>query len=145
MLGTVEFHYGTRDKIGYACRLLRKAYRSGASVAVTGALSDLKALDRQLWVFDDVEFLPHVLAASEQAMPDRLLETAIWLTQDPRQAPGERSILINIGQSLPEGMDRYPRVFDIVSSEEQDRRLGRQRWKAYAGQGWQVNPHEIQE
>jgi len=57
-MNTVEFHHGMTDKLAYACRLLRKAYRSGAGVLVTGDASTLKALDRQLWVFDDQEFLP---------------------------------------------------------------------------------------
>ncbi|HET6787048.1 MAG TPA: DNA polymerase III subunit chi, partial [Aquabacterium sp.] len=35
----VEFHHGMGDKLAYACRLLRKAYRSGSRVVVTGDLS----------------------------------------------------------------------------------------------------------
>ncbi|MFX8653001.1 hypothetical protein ABTM19_19960 [Acinetobacter baumannii] len=36
-------------------------------------------------------------------------------------------------------------MFDIVSSEPDDRQSGRQRWKAYAAMGWQVQPHEVKE
>ena len=43
------YPYGIPDKIGYACRLLRKAYRSGASVVVTADDATLKTLDKQLW------------------------------------------------------------------------------------------------
>lgn len=145
MTGTVEFHYGTHDKLAYACRLLRKAYRAGARLVVTGDEADLKALDRQLWVFDEQEFLPHVLALREQAVPARQHDTPIWLALDPESVPGEWGILVNLGQTPPTGMARFPRVFDIVSSETEDRQLGRQRWKHYAAEGWQVNPHEIKE
>jgi len=144
-MGKVEFHHGVADKLGYACRLLRKAYRSGAKVVVTGDVASLKALDRQLWTFDEQAFVPHVLAASSEALPAREHDTPIWLTDQPDAAPGERGILVNIGQTLPEGMARFPRVFDVVSSEEQDRQLGRQRWKQYVATGWDVQPHEVKE
>lgn len=144
-MNKVEFHHGMGDKLGYACRLLRKAYRAGARVVVTGDAASLRTLDKQLWTFDDQEFLPHVLAMPPQPVPERFADTPIWLTTDPASAPGERSILINIGTDMPPGMDRFPRMFDIVSHAPEDRQLGRQRWKAYANMGWQVQPHEVKE
>lgn len=140
----VEFHHGIGNKLAYACRLLRKAHRAGAQVAVTGDLATLQALDRELWTFDDQEFLPHVLAAGKP-LPERLHATPIWLSPDPASAPGERSILINVGREMPAGMDRFQRLFDLVSSEPDDRQEGRQRWKAYAAQGWDVQPHEVKD
>lgn len=144
-MGKVEFHHGVGDKLSYACRLLRKAYKAGAQVVVTGDAATLRTLDKQLWVFDDQEFVPHVMAAPNQPVPPRQHETPIWLSVDPATAPGERSILINVGQEMPAGMERFPRLFDIVSSAPDDRQLGRQRWKAYAAMGWQVQPHEVKE
>lgn len=140
----VEFHHGIGNKLAYACRLLRKAHRAGAKVAVTGDLASLQALDRELWTFDDQEFLPHVLAAGKP-LPERLHTTPIWLSPDPSSAPGERSILVNIGREMPAGMERFERLFDLVSSEPDDRQEGRQRWKAYAAQGWDVQPHEVRD
>ncbi len=140
----VEFHHGIGNKLAYACRLLRKAHRAGAQVAVTGDLASLQALDRELWTFDDQEFLPHVLA-SGKPLPERLHATPIWLSPDAASAPGERSILVNVGREMPAGMDRFERLFDLVSSEPDDRQQGRQRWKAYAAQGWDVQPHEVQD
>jgi len=144
-MSIVEFHHGVSDKLAYAYRLLRKAYRAGAQVVVTGDVTALKALDRQLWVFDDREFVPHVLAQSEGAVPVRQHGTPIWLTADPASAPGERSVLVNIGQVMPPGVERFARLFDIVSNEMADRQQGRLRWKSYAAKGWQVNPHEVKE
>lgn len=140
----VEFHHGIGNKLAYACRLLRKAHRAGAKVAVTGDLATLQALDRELWTFDDQEFLPHVLAAGTP-LPERLNATPIWLSPDVLSAPGERSILVNVGRDVPAGMDRFERVFDLVSSEPDDRQEGRQRWKAYAAKGWDVQPHEVKD
>ena len=57
----VTFHFNVPDRPGYACRLLRKATRSGALVVVTAGAAELAGLDRLLWTFDPIEFLPHVL------------------------------------------------------------------------------------
>jgi DNA polymerase-3 subunit chi len=138
----VEFHHGIGNKLAYACRLLRKAHRAGARLAVTADLATLQALDRELWTFDEQEFLPHVLA-TDQALPDRLHATPIWLSTDPVRAPGERSILVNLGSEMPAGMERFERLFDLVSNEPADRQAGRDRWRAYAAQGWVVHPHDV--
>lgn len=146
-MNTVEFHHGMSDKLAYACRLLRKAYRSGAGVLVTGDATTLKALDRQLWVFDDQEFLPHVLAVPGQPVPERLHATPVWLAPhgtDPAP-PGQHDILVNLGPEMPDQPERYKRLFEIVSLEPHDRQLGRQRWKRYEALGLHIQPHEVKE
>ena len=144
-MSIVEFHHGMSDKLAYTCRLLRKAYRSGARVVVTGDAASLRALDRQLWVFDDRDFVPHALALSDNAVPVRQHDTPIWLTTDPASAPGERGVLVNIGQTMPPACERFARLFEVISNETIDRQQGRARWKSYAAKGWQVNPHEVKE
>jgi DNA polymerase-3 subunit chi len=146
-MNTVEFHHGMTDKLSYACRLLRKAYKSGAGVLVTGDANTLKALDRQLWVFDEQEFLPHVLAMPGQDMPLRLHDTPVWLAPHgaDTDVPGQRSILVNLGPGMPDQPERFERLFEIVSLEPHDRQLGRQRWKRYEALGLQIQPHEVKE
>ena len=59
-LTEVEFHTGVADPVGFACRLLRKAYRQGARVLVTAPGPRLGELDRALWTFEERDFVPHV-------------------------------------------------------------------------------------
>lgn len=140
----VDVHHGIPDKLSYACRLLRKAHRSGASVVVTGDLSALKALDQALWVFDEQEFVPHVLSAGKP-LPERLHATPIWLTPEPSAAPGARDVLLNLGPDMPADPGRYERVLDLVSRHPEDRQQGRIRWKAYLSQGLEVLGHEAKD
>ncbi len=140
----VEFHHGMSDKLAYACRLLRKAYRSGARVVVTADALTLKQLDRQLWVFDEQEFIPHVCALGDKALPPRLHDTPLWLTDAPASAPQPRQVLINIGSTIPEGVEPFERFCEVVSSDAQDRELGRQRWRSYKARGWHVKDLKVQ-
>lgn len=141
----VEFHHGIADKQAYACRLLRKASRAGVQLVVTGDVASLQALDRLLWVFDEQEFLPHVLSTGGASLPERLHATPIWLSDDPASAPGARDVLVNLGREVPPNAERFGRLFDLVSSQPQDRLEGRARWKAYGARGWEVRPHEVKE
>ena len=44
----VDFHVNVSDKLAYSCRLLRKAYQSGARIVVTGDDEMLAELDARL-------------------------------------------------------------------------------------------------
>lgn len=141
----VDFHHGMDDKLAYACRLLRKAYRSGARVVVTADAATLRQLDRQLWVFDEQDFVPHVAVLEGQAWPARWHATPIWLTDGPSAAPSPRQVLVNLGATIPEGIDGFERFFEVVSTQPDDRAQGRQRWRRYESMGWQVKAHVAQE
>ena len=64
-MAAVAFHFGMADRLAYSCRLLRKASRAGARVVVTGEAATLDQLDRLLWVFDPLEFVPHWRGVSD--------------------------------------------------------------------------------
>lgn len=145
-MNTVEFHHGMADKLAYACRLVRKAYRHGAQVVVLGEATALKALDRQLWVFDEQEFLPHVLTTAEQDVPLHLQDSPVWLMSHQAQSdapPKVGGVLVNMGPDMPAHPQRYARLFEIVSTEPHDRLQGRQRWKRYEALGLTIEPHEV--
>jgi DNA polymerase-3 subunit chi len=141
-VGTVEFHHGVASKLVYAQRLVRKAYRNGVKLVVTGELSELRQLDQQLWTADEQDFIPHVLDAGS-GLPERVHGTPIWLTPNPEQVPAGHEVLVNLGHEVPPAMARYKRLFDIVSQAPEDRQAGRSRWKAYQAMGWEVRPHEV--
>lgn len=137
----VAFHHGVTDKLGYACRLLRKVYRSGARAAVLGDAAELDQLNRRLWEFDAQEFIPHVRVKAEPAAP-RLQGTPLWLVDDLRSAPG-CSIVVNLGHEVPHLSADVQRLIEIVSLGETDRSSARARWKHYAGLGWPIQQHEV--
>src|SRR5438067_1994870 len=83
----IAFHVNTPDKIGYACRLLRKAWGAGSRVVVTGEPSLLQELDASLWTFSPADFIPHCYDA-----PEAIREwTPIVLADTPATAPALRS------------------------------------------------------
>jgi DNA polymerase III subunit chi len=135
----VEFHTGVADKLGFACRLLRKAYRKGARVLVTAPGPTLTALDRELWTFDERDFVPHVRATSKLAR-----QTPIWLSEGA-VPPGSPPVLVNLGAPAPEDLSAFERVIEIVSQEPEDAQAGRQRWREYKARGLEIRHHNAAE
>lgn len=133
----VQFHFNVADRLGYACRLLRKAYRLGTRVAVTGPLATLTRLDRALWTFDVQEFLPHVLVRASEPLAPRLRDTPICLVERAELAT-QHPVLVHLGEEPAEGFESFARLIEIVSADPAERETARVRWKYYAGRGYEI-------
>ena len=106
----ILFHTHVADPAAYACRLLRKATRQGARVAVTGSEAMLERLDRELWAFDPVEFIPHLRVAAGTVVAPRLQATPVWLVADAG-AVDVHEILVNLGADPVPGFEAQAESF----------------------------------
>lgn len=135
----VEFHTGVADAVAFACRLLRKAYRQGARVTVTAPAPVLATLDRELWTFEERDFVPHVRLGpgTPAALAAR---TPIWLVDGDAPA-GAPPVLVNLGADAPPADAPFERVIEVVSSEDGEAERGRGRWREYKARGLAVKHH----
>ena len=135
----VAFHFNAPDKLGYACRLLRKAVGSGAQVMVTGEADTLRELDLALWTFAPLEFLAH---CNGQATPATLAASPVVLAESVMTGPHQQ-VLVNLGGSVPEGFERFERLIEVVTQAQDDRLDARRRWKHYADRGYAITRHDL--
>lgn len=147
-MAEVDFHTGVADKLGYTCRLLRKAWRAGRRVVVTGAPEQLSRLDSLLWTFDPGDFIPHARLRSGEAVPARLARTPIWLADapidlltDPAADAGRHDVLVNLGPAVAADVERFARVIEIVAEPPDEVASGRQRWRHYLAAGLKPTNH----
>lgn len=126
----VEFHSGVADKLGAACRFLRKAQDAGATVVVCGDRGSLDRLDLALWAFDSLSFVAHVRVKGAE-VPAALAPTRTWLVDDASSV-APRELLLNLGPDMVEGWEGFARVVEIVSTEAADADAGRHRWRQYS-------------
>jgi len=136
----VAFHFNVPDKLAYACRLLRKATGAGSKVVVTGESQQLRTLDTELWTFSALEFIPHCHAASADAQV--LAASPVVLADTPRGTP-HQEVLVNLGEGVPEGFERFERLIEVVSQDDGDRQRARARWKHYADRGYAIQRHDL--
>jgi len=131
----VAFHTGIADKAGYACRLLRKAWRQGRQVVVTGSAEQLQRLDLLLWTFEQAEFVPHWRLRRQEQPPAAMRRTPIWIADAPDDAP-VRDVLVNLGPDWPAASAGFARVIEIVGDDADDAAQGRERWRRYRAAGF---------
>jgi DNA polymerase-3 subunit chi len=123
----------------FACRLAEKAYRLKHTVHIQAADGEhARQLDDLLWTFRDGSFVPHELVgagAGSSGAPVTIGVTAGDLR------PGD--LLINLSNTLPERLGSFPRVAEIVTSDEDCRQRSRKRFADYRSQGHSLQTHEL--
>lgn len=134
----VEFHTGVADPTLFACRLLRKAARQGVRVQVTAPPERLRELDRELWTFDERDFVPHVRQPGAPATV--AARTPIWLCAEPIEVDAPR-VLLNLGAAAPMQLQWLERLIEVVATEPEEAAGGRERWRAYKAQGLTIKHH----
>ncbi len=135
----VEFHTDVADPVSFACRLLRKVFRSGARAAVLAPDPTLAQLDQALWTNDALDFVPHLRwrgALDNQ----RLARTPIWLSSGG-PSPPDCAIGINVGLDDLSAFEPYARVIEIVSRDAADVLAARARWRTHRERGVDVEHH----
>ena len=135
----IDFHVNAPDKVGYTCRLLRKAVGKGSKVVVTGEPAILNELDLALWTFSPVDFIAHCHGQAGGAV--MLAASPVVLAETAQGAP-HHEVLVNLGSKVPDGFERYERLIEIVTRDAQDLQVGRSRWKHYADRGYALVKHD---
>ncbi|MDB5959019.1 MAG: polymerase subunit chi [Massilia sp.] len=128
----IDFHTNIPDKVAYACRLSRKAFAAGGKLVLLAEdAAQAQQLDAALWSVSDTDFLPHVLAGDVLAT-----QTPIIVTHDDGTDFPHGDMLVNLSRRTPQRLERFQRVFEIISLDEADAAEGRKRYVAYKKQSY---------
>jgi DNA polymerase III subunit chi len=130
-----------RQRWAFVCRLTEKAYLKDLKIViVSDALADAQALDELLWTFNDRSFIPHKVCLDEQSVDPA---TAVHLTVETALPTAD--LLVNLAQRLPAQFQRYARIAEVIDADEERKRLGRERFKAYRDLKLPLETHQIDE
>jgi DNA polymerase-3 subunit chi len=136
----VAFHFNAPDKLGYTCRLIRKAYLRGVRLVVVADEKDLSALSAALWTLAPGAFIPHASASDASKVWSR---SPIQLTSS-LAVQSDATVLVNLRSSVPSGADGFDRIIEVVGGDEADRQRARERWKYYKSNGIEPQRHDLQ-
>lgn len=132
MTTRIDFHTNIADKLVYACRLARKAYASRAKVVLLAEdAAQAAALNEALWTLGDTDFVAHVIAGDPLAP-----ETPVIVTDSDDAELPHYEMLVNLTRRTPAHFTRFARVFEIISTDEEDAAAGRKRYVAYKQQSY---------
>jgi DNA polymerase-3 subunit chi len=130
---------GQHSRQTFACRLAEKAYRLNNTVHIqTGSRGDADRLDELLWTFRDGSFVPHERISD----PQQEAESPITIgCEGDSVAP--RDLLINLCDEIPACAEAFPRVAELVTSDDDCKQLSRRRFAAYRDKGHTLETHNV--
>jgi DNA polymerase-3 subunit chi len=138
----IAFYFNAPDKLGFACRLLRKAVANGAEVLVVVPQAQLALLDESLWTFSPTEFVAHCTTDSPQSVR-QASPVHLACSLDASDARMPRDVLLNLSDTVCTGFEQFSRVIELVTTEEKDRQFARLRWKLFSDQGFAITRHDL--
>ena len=130
---------GEINRQHFACRLAEKAYRLQNTVHIQVADQQSAAqLDELLWTFRDGSFVPHEVlenSAAKGASPVTISIDAL--------PTGNCDLLINLSNGMPQDISSFPRVAEIVTSDDESKKRSRQHFAEYRNEGHKLDSHKL--
>jgi DNA polymerase III subunit chi len=137
-LTQIDFYFHAEDKLRTACQLSAKAYSRGLRVLAycpDPAIS--QKLSRMLWTTPALSFVPHC------APSDKLSAVTPVIVDHEGTTLLHDQLLLNLRREWPPFFSRFQRLIEIVSVEEEDRHLARERFKFYRDRGYEMRCHDL--
>ena len=126
-------------RLQFACKLAETIYRKGYRLPLHCAAKALaEQADEALWQFRDDAYLPHALEDSELA--DSVPITLGW-QQLP--VPTEETALLNLHPDIPDGIEHFARIAEIINQHQHVLVAKRACWQRYKALGHEVVPHKL--
>ena len=119
-----------------ACRIAEKAHQAGLKVHIqTTSDSETEKLDTLLWTFRDRSFIPHEICSNSAG--------ACSVTVGTENSPIEAEMLINVSDRIPENIEHFQRIAEIINNQTESIHAGRERYRFYREQGYEPQHHEV--
>jgi len=135
----VDFYTGSEDKLRTACQLSQKAMQNGLRVLLhvpDDATAD--KLDKLLWHFPTTAFMPHCRSGEADAA-----SLPVVIGQDEIFHHSE--LLISLHDVCLPFFSRFERLIEIVSQNDEDAKLGRERYGYYRDRGYEMRHFDLRQ
>jgi DNA polymerase-3 subunit chi len=134
----VDFYINVESRERTACTIAAKAIERGVRLFVlTADEAQSERVDRLMWTFAQLSFLPHVRAAHPLAA-----RTPVIVDHAAEPLPHDQ-VLLNLTDATPAVFSRFERLVEIVSLDPDDRQRARARWKFYSERGYALASHDL--
>ncbi|MDU0810578.1 MAG: DNA polymerase III subunit chi [Burkholderia sp.] len=128
----IDFHSNVSDWLTYVCCLLKTEYLDGENVIVLGDQKRLRILNKRLWTFSSIDFIPHCSINSQYAV-----DTPIVMTADAEVISSlHYCTLLNLGLSVPLKFVYFKRLLEVVGNASEELEAGRNRYRFYRNLGY---------
>lgn len=134
----IDFYANVDSRERTACTIAAKALERGVRLFVlTADEAQSERVDRLMWTFAQLSFLPHVRAAHPLAA-----QTPVIVDHAIDPLPHDQ-VLLNLTDTTPSVFSRFERLVEIVSLDPDDRQRARGRWRFYSERGYALASHDL--
>jgi DNA polymerase-3 subunit chi len=133
----IDFYTGSEDKLRTACQLSQKAMQTGLRVLLHAPDEAIAhKLDQLLWHYPPTAFMPHCHSHEAEAatMP-------VIIGRD--EAFHHSELLISLHNVCLPFFSRFERVIEIVSQDDEDAKMGRERYIYYKDRGYEMRHFDL--
>jgi DNA polymerase-3 subunit chi len=135
---TIDFYFNAEDRFQVACRLAAKAVSQNKRILIYAPDADTASrIDKMLWTWQAIGFLPHCAASDELAA-----ETPVLIAAG-EETPAGCALILNLSAQAPPHFTRFERLFEVISAEAADRAAGRDRYRYYLDRGYKIANHDL--
>jgi DNA polymerase-3 subunit chi len=134
----IQFFHGAQDRLKAAAQWIKSRYEAQLPVWVySDNESDLDQLDRLLWTQVATGFIPHCRSG------DKLQPLTPVVLSNSMEATSQDQCLLNLANDIPPGFSRFDELVEIVSTDDDDRLPGRERFRFYRERGYDLRNIDI--
>jgi len=130
------------------CQLIEKAVAQQHSVYIQCTSSEqANRLDELLWKYKPESFLAHKNLLQSDLQKNKDIEAyhyPVVIGSGEDIINGYDQLLINLDAQVPQFFSRFHRVAEMVSNDNSDKELARQRYRFYKERGYPLKNHDIQ-
>ena len=135
---SIDFYFNAEDPLQVACRLAAKAVSQKKRMLIYAPDADTASrIDKMLWTWQAIGFLPHCAASDELAA-----ETPVLIAAG-EETPEGCGLILNLSAGAPPHFARFERLFEVVPVEEAGRAAGRGRYRFYLERGYKIANHDL--
>lgn len=135
---TVDFYFNAADALQVACRLAGKAIGQKKRMLIYAPEPETaQRLDRMLWTWPAVGFVPHCAAH------DALAADTPVLLDGRTDVPHACELLLNLSRECPPHFERFDRLLEVVGTGDEERKAGRARYAFYRDRGYRISNHDL--
>lgn len=137
---SIDFYFNAADRLQVACRLAGKALAQKQRLLIYAPQAETASrIDRMLWTWPAIGFVPHC------AVHDPLAPHTPVLIAAGEETPPGCELLLNLAPECPPHFERFGRLLEVVSAQDEDRQSGRARYRFYLDRGYQIANHDLHE
>jgi DNA polymerase III subunit chi len=128
----IDFYSNAEPKLQVACQFVTKAVQQQLRVVIYAPDGRIAREFDKLWTDQAVGSVPHCMARHTPSS-----ETSIVVAREGAEMV-HYQVILNLHDDSPPSFSRFERLVELVGTDDDDRRLARDRFRFYRDRGYEI-------